>query len=212
LFPETAEPFMATSLAAIVNTILSMAGAAMVLTAAYLTFRQLRLIRRTYAQATKLDLFRTDELYAFSSLTLRMGIGWLIVIYTGALFYPALLRNIPWATTSGLIMAGVAVSFVTTLFGIHQRIAAVKGGHLREIDRRLQVAFADLHQRVDTGDLSALASQRAVMDALLVERGFVAKLPTWPWQSGTAASFLTAILLPLIVWAVQVILQRLMGL
>jgi hypothetical protein len=213
LHPETAEPFMNTPRAAIVNMTLSMFGTALTFTAIYLSFRLLRLIRRTYLGATQLDLFRTGQLYAFSGLTLRMGIGWFIIIYSGALFYPALLRNLPWVTGAAVILGGIAVSFVWTLFDIHTRIRIEKSRHMGEIDRRLQATFTALHQQIDAGDdRLALARLREMMDALLVERGVVGRIPTWPWQPGTVASFLTALLLPLIVWGVQVLVQRLMGL
>ncbi len=218
LFPETAQPFMVTPLAAIVNMTLSMLGMAIAFVAIYLTFRQLRLIRRTYGQATKLDLFRANQLYAFSALTLRMGIGWLIIIYSGVIFYPALARNIPWISGAALILAGITASFLTTLFDIHTRIHNIKTQHLEEIDHRLQTAFAALHHYIDaTGEgeteaTPSLGPLREIIDALLVERGVIAKIPTWPWQPGTLASFLTAILLPLIVWIMQSILKRLMGL
>lgn len=217
-YPETAKPFMDTPFAAFVNMSLSMLGIAISFTAIYLAFRQLRLIRRTYAQATQLNLFHANQLYAFSSLTLRMGIGWLIVIYSGIILYPALVQNVPWIAGAGLILTGIAGAFLMTLFDIHTRIHSVKTQHLEEIDRRLQAAFAALHRRIDiaaaenTADAPSLASLRETMDALLVERGVIAKIPTWPWQPGTLAGFLTAILLPLVVWIIQSILKRLMGL
>ena len=212
LYPEISTPFMDTPLATVVNMSLSVLGSAFIFAAIYLTYRQLRLIRQTYAKADRLDLFRAGELYAFSGLTLRMGIGWLLVVYAGVLFYPALVRNVPWALTTGLVMTGIVVSFITTLFDIHERIGAVKNIGLAEIDGRLQAAFSELHRRIDAEELDKLASLREVMDALLVERGVVAKIPTWPWQSGTLAGFLAAVLLPLIVWGVQLLLQRLLSL
>lgn len=218
LFPQTAEPFMDTPLAAWVNMLLSLVGMAIVFTAIYLSVRQLRLIRHTYAQASKLDLFHANQLYAFSALTLRMGVGWLIIIYSGMILYPALVQNAPWVAGAGLILVGVTVSFLSTLFDIHTRIRMIKTEYLEEIDSRLQAAFTTLHQRIDESgdskpeDAPALGSLRSTMDALLVERGVIAKIPTWPWQPGTLAGFLTAILLPLIVWALQSLLQRLMGL
>ena len=212
MYPEISSPFMDTRLAAFVNMALSILGSAFIFAAIFMTYRQLRLIRQTYAHADRLDLFRSGELYAFSGLTLRMGVGWLIVMYAGVLFYPALVRNIPWTVTTGLVMAGIVVSFITTLFDIHKRIRTVKEDHLAEIDGRLQAAFADLHRRIDSGEVDRLASLREVMDALLVERGVVAKIPTWPWQPGTLAGFLAAVLLPLIGWGAQLLLQRLLGL
>ena len=212
MYPEDAAPFKDTLLVSFVSTTLSMAGAATIMTVIYYTFRQLRLIRQTYAQASRLDLFHTNELNAFSSLALRPGIGWLIILYAGVLFYPALGRNITWVVTSGVVMVGVAISFVTTLGDIHQRIASVKAQRMQQIDERLQAAFDRLHQCIDGGEHNSLGTQREVMDALLVERGLVVKLPTWPWQSGTLASFLTAVFLPVIVWFMQAMLQRLLGL
>ncbi|MEZ4766882.1 MAG: hypothetical protein R2844_00440 [Caldilineales bacterium] len=187
MYPEISSPFMDTPLATVVNMALSMLGSAFIFAAIYMTYRQLRLIRQTYALADKLDLFRSGELYAFSGLTLRMGIGWLIVVYAGVLLYPALVRNIPWTATTGLVMTGIVVSFITTLFDIHKRIRTVKEDHLTAIDGRLQAAFSDLHRRIDAGEVDRLASLREVMDALLVERGVVARILTWPWQSGTLA-------------------------
>jgi hypothetical protein len=212
MFPESAQPFMDTSRAEVVNLGIAMAGMALTWSTIYLTFRQLRLIRRTYGQATNLDLFRANQLYAFSALTLRLGLGWLIINYAGALVYPALLRNLVWAGIGGVVFLGIVVAFVTTLFDIHARIRDVKAQHMEEIDQRLHSAFNDLHQRIDAGDTAKVEALRETMEALLVERGMVVKLPTWPWQPGTLVSFLTAVLLPLLVWAIQATLQRLLGL
>lgn len=212
MFPESAQPFMDTPRAEVVNMAIAMAGMALTWSTIYLTFRQLRLIRRTYGQAAKLDLFRANQLYAFSALTLRLGLGWLIINYAGALVYPALLRNLLWAGIGGVVFLGIVLAFVTTLFDIHARIRDVKAQHMEEIDQRLHSAFTDLHQRIDTGDTTKVAALRETMEALLVERGMVVKLPTWPWQPGTLVSFLTAVLLPLIVWGLQALLQRVLGL
>lgn len=212
MFPESAQPFMDTPRAELVNMAIAMAGMALTWSTIYLTFRQLRLIRRAYSQSTNLDLFRANQLYAFSALTLRLGLGWLIINYAGALVYPALLRNLLWAGIGGVVFLGIVLAFVTTLFDIHARIRDVKAQHMEEIDQRLHSAFTDLHQRIDTGDTTKVAALRETMEALLVERGMVVKLPTWPWQPGTLVSFLTAILLPLIVWGMQALLQRLLGL
>lgn len=212
MFPESAQPFLDTPRAAVINMGIAMAGMALTWSAIYLTFRQLRLIRRTYGRATHLDLFRANELYAFSSLTLRIGLGWLIINYAGALIFPALLRNLVWAGIGGVVFLGIVLAFVTTLFDIHARIRDVKAQHMEAIDQRLHSAFTDLHQHIDAGDTAKVPALREVMDALLVERGMVVKLPTWPWQPGTLVSFLTAVLLPLLVWAMQAVLQRLLGL
>ncbi len=204
--------FMTTLSTGVVNFSIAAFGIGISLGLIYLTFRQLRLVRRTYHHATRLNLFQSSQLYAFSSLTLRMGIGWLLIIYTGVLAYPSLLQDIAWTTSSGLLLVATGAIFVYTLVMIQQRMRSEKARHLDEIDRRLQAAFADLHGRIDGNDAGNLGSLHQVMESLVLERSVVAKIPTWPWQPGTAASFLTAVLLPLIIWVIQAILQRLTGL
>ncbi len=203
---------LSTPLSAAVNLGIAAIGIALSFSLIYFTFRQLRLIRHTYRHATRLNLFQSGQLYAFSALMLRTGIIWLVVIYSGVIAFPDLLKDVVWASISTLMMLAIGVAFVSTLMEIQQRIRGEKLRHLDEIDRHLQSAFADLHSRISTAETADLANLHQVMESLVLERGVVAKIPTWPWQPGTAASFLTAVSLPLIIWAIQALLQRLTGL
>ena len=210
--PDVAEPFLGVAVSGFVTIAVACTGMAISIAVIYLTFRQLRLIRRTYQRATQLNLFQSRQLYAFSGLTLRTGIGWLIIIYSALLAYPMLLRNPIWSSTSGLVIIAVAISFVWTLLDIQQRIGGEKARILDVIDLRLEDAFTALHRSMNAADLDGLARARQIVESLLLERGGVAKIPSWPWQPGTLASFLTAISLPLIVWLIQRLFQRLAGL
>lgn len=210
--PANSASFMTTPLTAVVNIGIASFGIAISIAAIYLTFRQLRLVRRAYHHATKLDLFQSSQVYAFSSLTLRMAIGWLVIIYSGVLAFPDLLEDRMWTTSSGLLMIATGGVFIYTLLQIQQRMRSEKVRHLDEIDRRLRTAFNDLHNRIDAKETADLQTLHQVMESLVLERGVIAKIPTWPWQPGTAASFLTAVLLPLIIWLLQTLIQRLTGL
>lgn len=203
---------LSTPLAAVVNLGIASVGIAISFVLIYFTFRQLRLVRQIYRHATRLNLFQSGQLYAFSALTLRTGIVWLIVIYSGVIAFPSLLQDVVWAGTSTLLLLAIGISFIFTLMQIQQRIRSEKVRHLDEVDRHLQSAFVTLHSRIIAENTDDLASLHQVMESLLLERNVVAKIPTWPWQPGTAASFLTAVLLPLIIWIIQSILQRLTGL
>jgi hypothetical protein len=44
--------------------------------------------------------------------------------------------------------------------------------------------------------------------SLLQEREVLSKLPTWPWSTGTLRSLVTAILLPLFLFVVQLLVTR----
>ena len=46
------------------------------------------------------------------------------------------------------------------------------------------------------------------MTSLMGERDVVAKLPTWPWQAGTLGGVVGAILLPIGLWLVTRLLEK----
>jgi len=51
-------------------------------------------------------------------------------------------------------------------------------------------------------------------DALLgltAEHEILDKIPTWPWRSGTLTGFLSAAVLPIVLFMIQLIIQKLVG-
>ena len=46
------------------------------------------------------------------------------------------------------------------------------------------------------------------LSSLEIERAVLERVPTWPWERGTLRSLVAAILIPLLVWAIQAVLQR----
>src|SRR4030066_251709 len=50
---------------------------------------------------------------------------------------------------------------------------------------------------------------RNTLDALVIEQGVIQKLRTWPWQTEAISSVVAAFLVPMIVWVIQRLLQRL---
>lgn len=210
--PETATPFIATTSAAMVNLVIASLGIVFSITAIYQTLRQLRLTRHTYQCASRLNLLQASQLYAFSTLTVRIGIGWMIILYSGVVAFPALLDNPYWVGTSALLVLGIAGSFLATLSDIHRRISVDKRRQLDEVHALLQEVFSTLNRRVQGHQIEDLASLREAAVALDLERAVLSKVPTWPWQPGTIASFVTALMLPVIVWLVQALITRLMGL
>jgi hypothetical protein len=49
------------------------------------------------------------------------------------------------------------------------------------------------------------------MLGLIAERDVLNALPTWPWRPGTLAGFLSATVLPIILFLLQMGLSRLLG-
>ncbi|HKY89171.1 MAG TPA: hypothetical protein VJ141_04260 [Candidatus Limnocylindrales bacterium] len=56
---------------------------------------------------------------------------------------------------------------------------------------------------MDAVDLARGDALNKTLGSLLQQREVLAKLPTWPWSSGTVRGFVSVILLPLVLFMVQ---------
>ena len=175
----------------------------------YHTVFQLRQIHHVYTRYTHIDLCRTRPLYAFSSVTALTAVGLTIPPYA----FLAVNRAQFDATAIGLVLpyTGLAiVAFVWPMLGIHLLLVEEKGRRLDEIALRLRAAAVDLHRRVDDGRFEGMDDLNNAMACLEIERGAVERIPTWPWQPETVRLLITALALPMGLWVVQLVLQRLL--
>jgi hypothetical protein len=97
--------------------------------------------------------------------------------------------------------------FVYPLLGLHGRLVAEKEHLQGESEERLKGVLAELNRDVDSGELGRADALNKTLASLLQQRDVLARLPTWPWSTGTLRGFVTAILLPIALFAVQ----RLLG-
>lgn len=87
---------------------------------------------------------------------------------------------------------------------------AEKGRLLDEASDRMKVSLAELHRRVDQSDLRDMDSLSKAIAGLEIERNLLIRIPTWPWQPDSLRTLIVALLLPLILWATQALLGRLL--
>lgn len=172
------------------------------------TFRQLRLIRRIYDEYAQVNLYELGPLYAFSGITGRTAIVFVFL-------------NVMWNVTAPYL-AGFAVTIVTGLFfvaiglasflvpllGIHNRIVREKERHIIQNSQRIQATVIDLYQQVDSLEFQRTTALKDSLTALDIHAKMLEKIPTWPWEPGTARTVITAILFPVIVFTLQFVLQR----
>ena len=177
----------------------------------YHTIHQLRLVNRIYTHYTRINLFQLGPLYALSGLAARTAIGLAIPTYlwsqvnsttaskdsTAAIFESAFL---------GLV---IVATFVWPLWGAHRLLQQEKQRLKDAAASRVEATIAELHSRVDSRDLRDGDVLKDVLDGLVTEQGLVDKLPTWPWQPELARGVGAAFLLPLFIWFVQRLLERL---
>jgi hypothetical protein len=178
----------------------------------YHTGRQLLLVTRIYARATRLDLFRLSPLYAFSGLTARTGIAWAAALYLSVALFPDFLNSRLAVAFFVLQIALVLVTFAWPLLGVHGRLASEKDRALDDIGRRLTRAITELEARTDALELGHMDALNKMVTALATSRDLLAKVPTWPWSPGTPTAVLTTLLLPVGLYLVQRLLEELIGL
>ncbi len=98
--------------------------------------------------------------------------------------------------------------FAWPLLGIHRRLVAEKRKALAESARRFEAAVAELHQRVDKKAMTKMDDLNKTLASLELERAALQRIPTWPWDPGTLRGLAATLVLPLVIWLVQYILQR----
>jgi hypothetical protein len=173
----------------------------------YHTIHQLQLVSRIYTMA-RVNVFRLGPLYAFSALTARTAVGWLFITYAFIGSLPGLVNN-PAVIGSviGLTLLAV-VTFAVPLLGIHGMLEAEKHRLLDEAGAQLELSILETHGHLDEHALDHVPALKTAMEYLLAEKEMLAKLPTWPWQPGTIGGLGAALILPIVLWAIQHVLER----
>jgi hypothetical protein len=178
---------------------------------AYHTAHQLRLVSRIYARHTRINLFRLIPLYAFSDLSARTTIGFLLALYAWYAVLPDTFDR-PGNVISAVVANVIAgLIFVWPLLGIHGLLADEKERLLAESAQRLEAAIADLHARMDSGKLDGIENLIKGMEGLEINHNAVSRISTWPWAAETPRGLVAALLFPLMVWLGQWLLQRILG-
>ena len=178
--------------------------------------RQLVLVDRIHRQAPGVDLFNVGPLHAFSRLTSQASLGMLVLV---AVLGITTARQIVLESTSQLAsavtlafyatlgVAGVA-AFVLPLYGLHRRIVTEKERLQASADARLASLLGALHDDADGLDLSRADGLSKLLGSAFQEREVLAKLPTWPWQAATLRGFVSALILPVLVYVLARAAER----
>lgn len=179
--------------------------------AVYHAIRQLRLVNRALDRVEKINLFQLEPVYAFSRLTARIGISWLILL-TFTVWLLALRVNNPLilALYAQQILLALG-AFVLPLWNIHTRLVDEKRALQAAANRRLEVNLQRLHTQLDVADLAPVGDINTALAGLALERETLARINTWPWRAGTMRGFVSALILPLVLILVQLGLDLWLG-
>jgi hypothetical protein len=163
-------------------------------------YRAMRMIRQLYDHVESVNLFHLEPIYAFSGFTVRVGI---LFVLANTLTY--LSNPIGWFLVSSVsLWTFLAIaSFIWPLGGMHAKLQKEKERMNHENDLRLNKTYKELHQRIDKKKDVGMADFRSRLSALLEVRQEIKKISTWPWDSTTLRTFITALFVPLTVWLIQ---------
>jgi hypothetical protein len=177
-----------------------------------ITVRWLRLIAQIHREARAIDPFDRAPLYAFSRVTAIIGLTYAAVAYYSFTVNGAFQAgNLPSLAFLGASTVFGVVAFVAPLWGIHNRLVREKDRLLLDVERRVTRLAAELYARIDAGDFAATAPLNATMSGLTTLRERVSRLPTWPWAPQLLRGFVSALLLPLVVFLLTRVASNLLG-
>ncbi|MCW5873495.1 MAG: hypothetical protein KIS88_02490 [Anaerolineales bacterium] len=175
----------------------------------FMVVRSLVWIGKFYRLVTQINLFNLTTLYAFSSLTMRIGtifVIFLLLNILGASLYPGTQNQVTTLFYSFLHGSLAIMVFLLPLLGIHARLVAAKEEATARNNHLINKGFAELQRKVERGSIEQINRLRTANSALLEYRQELNKISTWPWDAATLRTFITALLVPMTTWAVQQLL------
>ncbi len=178
-------------------------GYAVSVVSIYATGHILVLIHRLHLDASALDPFDTVPIFAFSRVTSIVGVAYVFSAYYTFLFNAAFQvgNAVGLAMLAGIMLIGTA-SFIVPLWSIHGRLTDEKAGLEHGASQRAKTLQADLYRRVDSGNVAGIKDLTDAAAGIQAASERIAKLPTWPWPPQVLRGFLSAILLPVIVFLI----------
>jgi hypothetical protein len=182
----------------------------------YHTIWQLRLMHHLYSKHTRVHLFEVGSLYAFSRLTAHTAIALVLLAYVELLVLPDTWHTDPGVgglTHYGIILAIIgiaAVTFAWPLLDAHRLLAEEKEQRLAALAQQMDAAISELQRPLETGQPGPVevTRRKEALDTLVLAENRIHKISTWPWSTGTISSLATAILVPVLLWFIIRLLER----
>lgn len=179
----------------------------------YHTIHQLRVIHRLYTTQAAVDPFHPEPLYALSSITSRTAIvilansyGWFGVNMASGPVGPS---NLVSLVVTNVFFVGLGLLiFIWPLWGAHRLLETAKHEAMSTNAYHYRIAVEELHSNVANRAIDPAEGWEKALSALDGERKVLERVPTWPWAPGSLRNLIAALLVPILVWAAQLGLQR----
>ena len=177
----------------------------------YHSLRQLWLVNRTVKMVKRFNLFQLEPVYAFSRLTSRTGISWMIMLGLTLLMFPLELAKGLMLAVLGFQVVLAVAAFVLPLRFVNYHLVSEKRRLLAEHNQRIESTLDHLHRSLDKNETDTAEQLGNTLVGLHTEREILMNISTWPWRTGTLTGFLSAIVLPIALLLIQLGIEKWIG-
>ncbi len=190
-------------------TIVTVPAGILSLIGVYRAVYQLRQVTRLHRMASSINLYESPPLYAFSSVTATIAIGLLLPAYFIFAARPEMTLGSPLLFGGLVIAVLVAIAaFVLPLREMHNRIKRERARLLVEVNRRIEILVGRVHRAVDADEFQDMENWNRALSTLIIEREVISNFTTWPWERGTVTGFISALVLPIVLWVITRLLEQ----
>jgi hypothetical protein len=180
----------------------------MLLVSMYHHTRQLEMVSTLHQEAPSIGIFDTIPIFAFSRLSFWAAVLTVFMILPSIFIYQTPEENILFALPSIVGIGLAMLVFFLPLYSLNKRLVNEKSAKLGQVRQRIRDSIHELNQGVDRGDLTYIEAQNSQLAALVLEQEYIEKLRTWPWPRGTFTRLLGLIALPVLLFILQLLIQR----
>lgn len=171
------------------------------------TSRQLFFVIRLHGKIAGLDLFNLRPLRAFSRFTATASFAvFFIGVYNVLIFSENSSGSL---ITFYLLLALVGILlFIAPLISISTRINKEKKERIFEVDQHLKRTLLQIRENINNGDLTKMGEFNTTLGVLEKEKSILKGISSFPWNPNAFRTFLSTIILPLLLWWIRTILEK----
>jgi hypothetical protein len=173
----------------------------------FLTSKQIFTIITLHQKVRQVDLFNLAPLRAFSRLTATAGIGIFIIGAISALIYSESADPSLIIFYVGIVLSGILI-FIIPLISLRTQINKEKKQRILESDQRMKHILEDVKRSIQKGELAGLGELNTTIAILEKEKAILKGISSYPWNPGIFRSFISTILLPILLWWIKSLLER----
>jgi hypothetical protein len=177
----------------------------------YHSLRQLWLVNRTVKMVKRFNLFHLDPVYAFSRLTSRTGISWMLMLGLTLLMFPLDLAKGFMLAILGFQVVMALAAFTLPLRFVNRHLVSEKRRLMADLNQQIEATVEHLHHALHQNKVDDAAQLGNALMGLNTEREILANISTWPWRTATLTAFLSAIVFPIVLLLIQIVIQKWLG-